>query len=861
MEIKDVRTELRDPLMNLESLVAALSLEQKVRLLTGADFWSLHPEPAVGLRRLVVSDGPAGVRGEIWDERDTSVNVPSPTALAATWDEARVEAIGRLLAAEARRKGVDVLLAPTVNLHRSPYGGRHFECFSEDPLLTARIGVAYVRGVQNGGVGATVKHFVANDSETQRMTLDARVDERTLRELYLAPFEAIVGEGEVWAVMAAYNGVNGATMTENPLLRDVLRDEWGFDGVVMSDWFATSSTEAAANAALDLVMPGPSGPWGAALVASVRAGAVPEAEVDEKVRRILRLAARVGALDTAPDTGDSPAASAVALDSAQVAGFAGAPRGGEAYTEERVAAEVRAAAAAGFVLVRNEGGVLPIDPAGLRRVAVLGPNAEVARTLGGGSATVFPPYTVSPLDGLRAAVGDGVEVTHAIGVVAHTRTPIARAPWLALPDGSGVGTHGSGHGAEVRYLDGDGSVLAVEPRDGGAFNWVMGSFPEAVPRERLATIEVRALIRATEAGTYLIGSSGLGRHRLIVAGQEVYDVVLTLPPGADIVEGMLTPPQRTHPVRLAAGESVEVTLVHDLGRAEGMLPGPTLQLNLEPPHGTDEEEIERAVALARDADVAVVVVGTNEEVESEGFDRTSLALPGRQDELVRRVAAANPRTIVVVNSGAPVLLPWHDEVAAVLLTWFPGQEYGNALADVLLGRVEPGGRLPTSWPLREGDHAATQPVDGVLTYDEGPAIGYRGEVEALYPFGHGLGYTTWEYGPAKVRQDDATAEVTVLVRNTGDRPGREVVQVYASRPDSAVERSPRWLAGFATVDAAPGEEVAVTVTVRRRAVEHWDVAAGRWAVEPGTFRLEVGSSSDAKTLSEAPGLIFDPRRS
>ncbi|MCA2224960.1 beta-glucosidase [Nonomuraea aurantiaca] len=822
--------------MKLESLVAALPLERKVRLLTGADFWSLHPEPAVGLRRLVVSDGPAGVRGEIWDERDTSANVPSPTALAATWDEARVEEIGRLLAAESRRKGVDVLLAPTVNLHRTPYGGRHFECFSEDPLLTARIGVAYVRGVQGGGVGATVKHFVANDSETQRMTLDARVDERTLRELYLAPFEAIVREGEVWAVMAAYNGVNGATMTENPLLQDVLRDEWGFDGVVMSDWFATRSTAAAGNAALDLVMPGPSGPWGEALVAAVRAGTVPESAVDEKVLRILRLAARVGALDNG------------------ALGNGAADTVGPAYTEERVAAEVRAAAAAGFVLVRNEGEALPLDPAGLRGIAVLGPNAEVARTLGGGSATVFPPYTVSPLDGLRAALGDGVEVTHAIGVVAHTRTPIARAPWLCLPGAADDGAHG----AEVRYLDEDGSVLAVERRDGGAFNWVMGSYPEGVVPERLAAIEVRALIRATEAGTYLVGSSGLGRHRLLVAGEEAYDVVLTLPPGADMVEAMLTPPQRTHPVRLAAGESVEVTLVHDRERAEGGLPGPALQLNLQTPHGTDEEEIERAVALARAADVAVVVVGTNEEVESEGFDRTSLALPGRQDELVRRVAAANPRTIVVVNSGAPVLLPWHEEVAAVLLTWFPGQEYGNALADVLLGRVEPGGRLPTSWPVHEGDRAATQPVDGVLAYDEGAAIGYRGRIEALYPFGHGLGYTTWEYGAAEVRHvdDGAAGEITVRVRNAGDRPGREVVQVYASRPGSAVERPRRWLAGFATVDAAPGEEVAVTVTVRRRAFEHWDVAAGRWAVEPGTFQLEVGSSSNPKTLSQAPGLTF-----
>ena len=281
----------------LQTRVNALSLKQKVRLLTGADFWSLYPEPAAGLRRLVVSDGPAGVRGERWDERDTSANVPSPTALAASWDETRIERLGRLLAAESRRKGVDVLLAPTVNLHRTPYGGRHFECFSEDPLLSARIGAAYVRGVQAGGVGATVKHFVANDSETERFTLDTRVDERTLRELYLAPFEVIVREAGAWAVMAAYNSVNGTTMTEHPMLHAVLQDEWGFDGVVMSDWYAARSTEPAANAALDLVMPGPTGPWGERLAAAVRDGRVSEAAVDEKVLRLLRLAARVGALD------------------------------------------------------------------------------------------------------------------------------------------------------------------------------------------------------------------------------------------------------------------------------------------------------------------------------------------------------------------------------------------------------------------------------------------------------------------------------------------------------------------------------------------------------------------------------------
>ena len=250
----------------LHERLAALSLEQKVRLLTGADFWALHDEPAAGLRRLVTSDGPAGVRGERWDEREPSANVPSPTLLAATWDVARIERLGRLLAAEARRKGVDVVLAPMVNLHRTPYGGRHFESFSEDPLLTARIGAAYVRGLQSEGVAATVKHFVANDSETERFTLDARVDERPLRELYLAPFEAIVRDTGAWTVMAAYNAVNGTTMTESPLLQEVLHDEWGWDGLVMSDWTAARSTEAAANAALDLAMPGPDGPWGEALV-------------------------------------------------------------------------------------------------------------------------------------------------------------------------------------------------------------------------------------------------------------------------------------------------------------------------------------------------------------------------------------------------------------------------------------------------------------------------------------------------------------------------------------------------------------------------------------------------------------------
>ena len=465
--------------------------------------------------------------------------------------------------------------------------------------------------------------------------------------------------------------------------------------------------------------------------------------------------------------------------------------------------ELRAAGADGFVLARNERSLLPLNPSALGRVAVIGPNAEVARTLGGGSATVFPSYTISPLDGLRAA---GLDVAFAPGAVGHLRTPAARAPWLLRPDRSGPGS-------EVRFFAPSGELTATEQRDAASFTWMSG-FAQA---GQVARLEISCVIQASGAGTYRLGVSGLGRFRLLADGAELFDVDLTLPEGADIVEALMAPPQRLVPVGLAAGQSVTVRLEHDVQSSPMASFGTFVQLNLEAPHGTDDEEIEAAVALAASGDVAVVVVGTTAEVESEGYDRPSLALPGRQDELVRRVAAANPRTVVVVNSGAPVLLPWADEVAAVLLTWFGGQEFGHALADVLLGEAEPGGRLPTTWPASEEGLPSTQPADGVLSYAEGLFTGYRAfdrdGREPLFPFGHGHGYTSWSYNSVTVDCDPAASSppsgapgvaVCVEVRNTGARRGREVVQVYASRPDSAVERPVKWLAGFAVVDAGPG---------------------------------------------------------
>jgi len=800
--------------------LAQLTLEQKVRLMTGADIWALHPIPEIGLRRLVTSDGPAGVRGETWDERSSSANVPSPTALAASWDPVRVERMSRLLASEARRKGVDVLLAPTVNLHRTPYGGRHFECFSEDPELTAMIGTAYVRGLQAEGVAATVKHFVANDSETDRFFVDALVDERVLRELYLAPFERIVGAG-AWAVMAAYNKVNGTTMTENLLQRDVLKREWGFDGVIMSDWYATRSVAAAGEELLDLAMPGPLSPWTEGLLDAVRSGELSESMIDGHVLRLLRLAARVGALEGL-DPATPPA---------------------RRWNEEELKTELRATSAAGMVLIKNDG-ALPLESRSLTKVAVIGPNAATGRTLGGGSATVFPSYVVSPFDGLRIAFGDQVKIGHAVGVRSSERTEIALKDQLHLPDGSGPGI-------EVIFFDADDHELGRQQRQAGSMMW-WGPVQEGLTAREIDHLQLTTRLRVPESGRYLVGASGLGEFRLVIDGEVLFDQTITLPPDADMVEGIMKPPQQLAVVALEGGRDVPVELTYraggdtTLGGADvAML---TVQLNVGPV--LDEQaEFERAVALAAESDVAVVVVGTNAEVESEGFDRTSLALPGRQDELVRAVAGANPRTIVVVNSGAPVLLPWADDVAAVLASWFPGQEFGNALADVLTGAVEPGGRLPVTWPASAEGLPSVQPVNGALPYDEGLLIGYRWYLatnrQPAFPFGHGMGYTTWAYQDLAVAGDT----VTVTVRNTGDRAGREVVQVYASRPDSAVERAPRWLVGCAAVEAAAGEVVSASIDVGDHNFRHWDSSAHTWITESGTYQLYAGRSVTDLPLS------------
>jgi beta-glucosidase len=814
----------------LDALVAKLGLERKVALLSGASVFHTRAEPSIGLRSMVVSDGPVGVRGERWDEYDVALTLPSPTAMAATWDEALVARLGGLLAAEARRKGVDVLLAPTVNLQRSPVAGRHFEYFAEDPLLTARIGAAYIRGVQAGGVGATAKHYVANDSEDERLTLDARIDERTLREVYLAPFEAAVAEG-VLVVMSAYNRVNGASMSESPLLAEPLKGEWGFDGVVVSDWGAVRSTVASASVEQDLAMSGPNEHWGAPLVEAVRSGAVAEALIDEKLRRILRLAARVGALAGYEATVGSKATTPETL--------------GQAPDLDAARPLLREAVAAAAVLVRNENSILPLDPTALRRVAVIGPNAATARLQGGGSAGVFPVSTVTPLDGIRRALTGIAEVDHAVGAYIDSRpTPLsladARDPRTGEP------------GVLARYLAADGRELLAEHRLSGRI-----LEPHAADgRDAIADaamVEISATL-AAEPGTELrLAVVGVGRIVLEVDGRTLLDEVI-LPDSIDPAALHLTPPFRHAQVTVPGSGELNLLALRALDPDTGLASA----LCADGPRGDDAAELAAAVELARSADVAIVIVGTTDETESEGFDRADLDLPGRQDELVAQVAAANPRTVVVVNSGGPVGLPWREDVPAVLLSWFPGQEAGDGLADVLFGAAEPGGRLPTTWAAEIDDLPvrSTTPIEGVLEYSEGLHLGYRawlkGDTTPAYWFGHGLGYTEWEYAEVSAPEwlageraaADGGFEVRVQIRNVGARAGRELVQVYLAREDSALDRPVRWLAGYATASAEPGASAEVTVRVPETALRHWSVAEGRWETEPGEYTVLVGRSAD-----------------
>lgn len=788
-----------------DELVGELSLDEKVSLLTGEDHWHTPAIRRLGIPRLKMSDGPIGVRGARNPGGPRSACFPCGTSLASTWDTELVQEVGTHLGLEAQAKGAHLLLGPTVNIHRTPLAGRNFECYSEDPHLTARTAVAYIRGVQDTGVGACIKHLVANDSEFERLTISSEVPERALREIYLRPFEVAAAEAKPVAVMGAYNKLRGTWCCEHPwLLTSVLRDEWGYDGLVVSDWWATHSTAEALAAGLDVEMPGPTLFRGAQLSAGVAAGTVDEEAVDRSVRRLLVAMQRTGAFEPASDDE------------------------GESDTRERREL-ARRAAAAGMVLLKNDAvghsPLLPLRAEAFGRVAVLGHNADSVTILGGGSAAVSPYDVVTPLDALRERLGNAAEVGYEPGAVATRYPPLLDMRHVTSSTGDGA--------LALEYLASGGDRALRLPARRAQFD--LSTDPLGVADEWTARISGEFV--APCDGEYRFQVSGAGGLRARIGVEEIADA---WEPGRGRHE-------RT--VSLRDGEARE--LVVDF-RPFPELRGSGLEIRCE--RLPDADRLERAVALAARADLCIVVVGTNADTETEGRDRRSLALPGEQDELVARVAEANPRTVVVLNTGSPVSMPWVDNVPAIVQMWFPGMEAGNALVDVLTGSHNPSGRLPTTFPKRIEDTPGftNYPGEhGSVHYGEGIFVGYRWyearDIAPLFPFGHGLSYTAFEYGDIVVSQPagEHPGEVTVEVpiTNAGDSAGTEIVQLYVGDLSGTVARPPKELKGFLALRLEPGTTGQARFSLDDSAFAHWDPRVNGWVQASGAFEILVGSSS------------------
>ena len=793
---------------DIAALVASMTVEEKAAFTAGADFWTLVANERVGIPPIRVTDGPNGARGSALFGLggETAVCAPCGSALGATWDPDLVERVGVMLGEEALTKACRVLLAPTVNLHRSALGGRNFECYSEDPLLSGKTAAAFVRGVQSQGVVTTVKHFAGNDAEFERQSINSVIDARTLRELTLVPFELAVREGGALGIMTAYNRLNGPHCSEHhQLITEILRGEWGYEGFVLTDWLSAGSTVGSSAAGLDLEMPGPGAFYGKLLGDAVAAGDVPEAELDEHVTHLLQVFDRVGALD------DDTEWASTSID----------------RPEHRVLA--REAAVAATVLLRNED-ILPFNRSAVRTLAVLGPNAERPQMMGGGSANLAPHYEISLLDAVRAKLGDAVDVEYARGVDIDRTTAPLYAPFEIEYF---AGTEFSGEPvARGRYRN--GKVLVVDP------------LPAGVDPKHFS-FRATATYVPDETGTHTFALVQMaGRGRILLDGEVLLDGVAD-PPGPGTEFFGFASAEALAPVELEAGKVVEVVVEFAVAPDAFFLRGIKVgHRRPNPPALLDD-----AIATAAKADAVIVMVGTNDDWETEGEDRSSMDLPGRQDELVTRAVAANPNTVVVVNTGSPVTMDWSDDAPAIVQAWFGGQEMGNALADVLFGDAEPGGRLPTTFPerLEHSPSYGNFPGEfGELRYGEGVLMGYRWYEARLlptrFPFGHGLSYSTFALGEPTARADGEVVTVRVGVTNTGDRGGAEVVQCYVAPPTSSrVTRPPKELKAFAKVQLDPGESTTVELTLDARAFAYWHPVDQEWRVDPGTYELHVGRSS------------------
>lgn len=786
----------------VNDLFSRLTPEEKLSLLGGTGF-TTQPIPRLGVPAMGMVDAGQGVRGGIDQTMGPATAFPCGVAMASSWDTELITRIGRAIGDEARNKGTgaSILLGPAVNIQRTPLGGRNAEYLSEDPYLAGRMAVGYIQGLQSSGAAACIKHFACNNQEIDRNEVNATVDERALREIYLPAFEAGVKEGGVWAVMSSYNLVNGQHSSANPfLLQEVLKKEWGFDGVVMSDWGGVHET-GVVQAGNDLEMPTGENMSVEKLKAALADGRVTQAAVDDSVHRILRTIIRVGLVDGMP-----------APDHKLV----------NSQEHDRLAFE---AATKGIVLLKNERDLLPLDGARIKSLAVIGETAEDLQVGALGSPEVKPLHAVQFLDGIKNRIGRVVEVRYA---AAATQGDLVPGALIRQADGT------SGFHAEYfknKELQGDPELTRADDR----IDLKTGELPAPGFPSTQFSVRWSGTLLAPESGTYTLSFTGDDGFRVWLDGKTIMD---------HWQNGSAT--TMTAEANLQGGKKYELRIEYYQDGGDY-----TARFNWLPPSKVPFAE---AVAVARQCDVAVVCVSTR-RTEGEGNDRPSMELPNNQAALIRAVAATNKNTIVVLNCGTPVTMSrWLTNVPALLETWFPGQEGGAALAAILFGDVNPSGKLPTTLAVRREDYPDTGNYPGKdhqVKYGEGIFVGYRhfdrAGIAPNFPFGYGLSYTTFKYQNLKLSAPqvapNGSVVATVEVENTGYRAGEEVVQLYTYDPFPRVDRPLRELKGFAKIALKPGETKTVTFTVKPGDFSYFDVATHQWTAESGRYEIGIGSSS------------------
>ena len=796
----------------IEALISELTLEEKVSILSGSSAWHTTAVPRLNIPRVKMTDGPIGARGDSVSGA-TSACFPSASCLSSSWDKDSVEEIAKAIGIEAKSKDADVLLGPTINLHRHPLGGRHFECYSEDPLLTGELASSYVKGVQSVGVSACLKHFIGNDTEYQRHFVSSNIDDRTLRELYLLPFEMGVKAGSL-SVMSAYNQLNNVFCSSNEeILTNILKEEWNFPGYVVSDWGAAQDTIGNANGGLDCEMPGPARSWGENLVKAVNNGKVDEEVVDDKVRRILRVADFTGRLD---DPTESPEQS-------------------NDLEEDRLL--IRTAGSEGMVLLKNDQ-VLPFKKETVKKLAVIGPNALKGQYLGGGSASLNPHYVVHPLEGLKSAFGDSAEINYAKGCHTYKFLPGISSDLFKENDGF-----------KVEFYNGqdfEGSPIETKILKGNKF-WAMGGFGlDIVAQSERPSLSVRfsGELQPEHSGEYNFEIFSIGPSKLSINGENLIDNWSSQEPG-DAFFGMGSAPKREK-IKFEKGKTYSLEVEY---KWEGRFPA--VQIGMQPPDQFDL--MEEAINLAKEADAVVLIAGTNSDWETEGNDRANLDLPSNQNELIETICKLNKNTVVVLNTGSPCEMPWIDNVNAILQCWFPGQEFGNSLADILIGKVNPSGKLPTTFPKKLSDTPAYSTYPGKdlqMDYEEGLFIGYRWydreSIEPLFPFGHGLSYTSFEYSNLRAippKGNSSVAAFEVDITNTGDVEGKEVLQGYITVNKSQIERPQKELKKFEKISLESGETKKVKFELSEKDLSFWSTENNAWQVEPAEYLFSIGASA------------------